>query len=308
MTISEMHNLFRVLGQQLGNHQNRGVTPDAVDSYLNSAIQEKVRTTLITSVKTAFAEQIDTQARSVEPTNILLPLNRRIIINLLTPKVGKINGVSVNVEEFLSNNNLDDLGIIGNFSFLDDADVSSGKYDILLPTGEFNDFCIKTNNGNVDITNPTKSIYAPAIDGELINPMIYTSVGVKYRNKISRTKLFTYCRLVGADTLMTTFRDFGNAADEEEPVISLLSKYISKGSDEVIVPCMELYVGKNGLIPAQLDIRYIKHPNVVRYDVDERKAVSCDLPHYCHHEIVENAVMKFYQSIGAISGRSKDNN
>ena len=39
-------------------------------------------------------------------------------------------------------------------------------------------------------------------------------------------------------------------------------------------------------------------PNVVKYDIDINKCVNCDLPEYLHFDIVENAVMKFYKSLG----------
>ena len=38
MTISEMHSMFRTLGQQKGMQHVRGILPEEIDDYLNSSI------------------------------------------------------------------------------------------------------------------------------------------------------------------------------------------------------------------------------------------------------------------------------
>ena len=54
-----------------------------------------------------------------------------------------------------------------------------------------------------------------------------------------------------------------------------------------------------------MNIKYIKTPNVVKYDDDVALQVNCDLPAYCHYEIVERAVQKYYASLGIGTGNNQ---
>ena len=53
-----------------------------------------------------------------------------------------------------------------------------------------------------------------------------------------------------------------------------------------------------------MNIKYIKNPNVVKYSDDAAQQVNCDLPNYCHYEIVERAVQKYYASLGIGTGNN----
>lgn len=50
MTIQEMHQLFRVVGQQMGMQTIRAILPEEIDVFLNMAINEKVREVLLSNV------------------------------------------------------------------------------------------------------------------------------------------------------------------------------------------------------------------------------------------------------------------
>lgn len=49
MDIQEMHQYFRVYGQQVGMQNIRAILPEEIDAFLNVAINEKVREVLVTN-------------------------------------------------------------------------------------------------------------------------------------------------------------------------------------------------------------------------------------------------------------------
>lgn len=74
MTISEMHHLFRTIGQAKGLQLVRAVLPESVDDYLNSAIMEKCRSVIIQNTSTAFPDKITVRDNPTTPYNALRTL------------------------------------------------------------------------------------------------------------------------------------------------------------------------------------------------------------------------------------------
>lgn len=74
MTIKEMHKLFRVLGQQMGIQQVRGILPESIDAYLNDSIITKVRTILQENCTVDFKNRIAIQRSEISPVNALRTL------------------------------------------------------------------------------------------------------------------------------------------------------------------------------------------------------------------------------------------
>lgn len=74
MTISEMHQLFRTIGQAKGLQLVRAVLPESVDDYLNSAIMEKCRSVIIQNTSTAFPDKITVRDNPTTPYNALRTL------------------------------------------------------------------------------------------------------------------------------------------------------------------------------------------------------------------------------------------
>ena len=123
----------------------------------------------------------------------------------------------------------------------------------------------------------------------IITPMMYLGFSVEYDDNSLGNP--TSCRLIGADVLETTLRDYCNGASKDSPIAVLLNG--DEGHDQ-----LHLYINSKNTIVKYLNIKYVKTPNVVKYDIDISKCVNCDLPEYLHFDIVENAVMKFYKSLG----------
>lgn len=117
--------------------------------------------------------------------------------------------------------------------------------------------------------------------------MFYTSFDVNYITD----ELYYGCRFIEREKLYSTLRDYCNAASHEYPIISISSD----DNDEEVA---EVHVGNSDPIKT-LNVNYIKMPNVVKYSVNIADRVDCNLPEYCHHEVVEMAVNKYFQSVGS---------
>lgn len=152
-------------------------------------------------------------------------------------------------------------------------------------------------------------INIPTIDSNItldgdeykIQPMMFLGFSVEYENTLRGNAVA--CRLIGSDVLETTLRDYCNGASKDSPIVCLSSiPIIDDGIEKTgVVSCeqLEIFTNNNNNSVKFLNIKYIKTPNVVKYDIETSKCVDCDLPTYTHFEIVERAVGKFFVSVGA---------
>lgn len=260
MNIQDMHNTFRVLGQQMGMQLNRGILPESIDSYINNVIVEVVQEELFTGVHTALQDSVNTQASTVSPVNAFRNLYRTMRYEL----------------------NRDIQGSISNTNKISYYNEANGYHVINLPTINNNTVILNTNEYK-------------------INPMIYLGFSLEYDNTLRGNPVA--CRLVGADVLETTLRDVCNGAGKDSPIVVLSSipdiVDNKESSDAISNEQLEIYLNSKGCQVKYINIKYLKVPNVVKYDIDITKCVNCDLPAYTHYGIVERAVQKFYASIGA---------
>ena len=89
MTISEMHHLFRVIGQAKGLQLVRAVLPESIDDYLNAAIMEKCRSVLIQNTSTAFPDKTTNRDNPTSPYNALRTLFKTKILNVVKQTFSK---------------------------------------------------------------------------------------------------------------------------------------------------------------------------------------------------------------------------
>jgi len=140
-----------------------------------------------------------------------------------------------------------------------------------------------------------------------IAPMMFLGFSIEYDN--TRRGNSIACRLIGSDVLETTLRDYCNGASFDAPIVCLSSIPIVKdGIEQLGVQSneqLEIYTNCKNCEVKFLNIKYIKVPNVVKYDVDLSKCINCDLPEYTHYNIIEQAVSKYYVAIGSGSGTSQ---
>lgn len=159
-----------------------------------------------------------------------------------------------------------------------------------------------TTQGHILYYNPANSyseILLPSeghgVDNSTsINVRMYLGFSVEYTST-SRGNAIP-CRMIGADVLDTTLRDFCNGADKNSPIVVLLSDSVGKDYIQVYLNSKECTINT-------LNIKYIKNPNVVSLS----DSCDCDLPEYCHYELVERAVQKYKIAIGGQVTDSRNN-
>lgn len=77
MDISQMHEMFRTVGQQVGMQDVRAILPESIDIFINIAIIEKARSIVMENTKTAFPNRVSIQNNFISPINALRTLYRR---------------------------------------------------------------------------------------------------------------------------------------------------------------------------------------------------------------------------------------
>lgn len=81
MNIQEMHQYFRVYGEQMGLELIRNILPEEIDIYLNTAINEKVREALSTSANIQYNDRISVQNNPISPISYIQTLYNVAHIN-----------------------------------------------------------------------------------------------------------------------------------------------------------------------------------------------------------------------------------
>lgn len=266
MNIQEMHSMFRTLGQQLGMQLIRGILPESIDIFINNVITEKIKTELLSSVHTALQDSTNTQASTMSSINTFRTLYRTARYSI--PEISEAAPPPA---------------WLGKLAYYN------------------------SNNGYHIINIPTiNTKFTLESDEYKINPMLFLGFSVEYENTIRGNAVA--CRLIGSDVLETTLRDYCNGASKDSPIVVLNSKPIViegiESNDTISNEQVDVYTGCKDCRIKYLNIKYIKAPNVVKYDINLDNCINCDLPAYTHFDIVEKAVAKFYTSIGAMNNNN----
>lgn len=283
MNIQQMHESFRVIGQQMGMQLVRGILPESIDVYLNNVIVEKTQIDLLNNVKTVLQDNVNMQGSTMSPINLFRSLYRNTRYKI--QYTDSERSVIENAYNAANSTNQGYLLLLCDDK--KDFNTNNGYHKIWLPT--------------INYKNYRKLSHLILGEGEyFINPMLYLGFSVEYDDNSQGNS--TACRLIGADTLETTFRDYCNGASKKEPIVTMVSNPILEGNVEsgsgIANEYIELYTNTKDCRAKYLNIKYIKTPNVVKWDTDIAKCVNCDLPEYTHFEIVERAVRKFFASVG----------
>lgn len=257
MNIQEMHNTFRTLGQQMGLQLIRGILPESIDVYLNNAIVELTRQELINGVQVNMQTEQTSNVSVMSKINTFKTLYRTV-------------RYSVNTSEEVDDAYSDKVEYVNK---------DKGYYIINIPTIDSN------------ITIDT---------GEYrINPMAYLQFRVEYN--FEDRGFGIDCRIINADEVANTLRDYCNGVSKDNPIVVLKSvpvvDELIESNNSISNQQIELYTGAGSHIVRYLAIDYIKTPNVVKYDVDIKKCVNCDLPDFMHFAVVQMAVNLYRQSI-----------
>lgn len=125
-----------------------------------------------------------------------------------------------------------------------------------------------------------------AFEADITNDsvMYYTRFAVGYDNNAIYD-----CRLIEAEYLNRTLQDYCNRPTKRNPICVSL-----KQDDKNIV---DIYTGKENVIPIVLVYNYVKIPNHVHLDeTNSNNNIDCDMPDYLIPEIIELAVQYYKQS------------
>lgn len=150
-------------------------------------------------------------------------------------------------------------------------------------------------------------INIPVVDSDIIledkeykiNPMMFLGFSVEYENTFRGSSIS--CRIVASDDLENTLSDYCNTASKDYPIVVINSTPFVKDSIEQngvnSNQQLEIYTNTKNCKVKFLNIKYIKVPNIVKFDEDLSNCVNCDLSEYTHYEIIERAVMKYKASV-----------
>ena len=275
MDIDRMHSTFRVIGQQMGMQLVRGILPESIDVYINAEIGELIQTEFLANAHTVLQDNVNLQSMTISPINLFRTLYRKDEIPLRI--------------------RTDDADYI-------EKDLETGYYKIYIPN--------KTNVGDQTYGYPVHNTDLLGMKGwgkKPLEPMLY--LGVNIATETDKPGRYKACRLIGADVLETTLRDYCNGADKNNPIAVLLGESINITNEEFEViktinaEYFEIYTNTKDFKIDRIYLSYIKYPNIVHWDVNPDNRIDCDLPEYIHYKIVEGAVRRFLISInnGSIS-------
>lgn len=313
MDIDQMHSSFRVIGQQMGMQLNRGILPESIDTFINAEIGEFVQTELLTNAHTVLQDNVNLQSMTMSPVNLFRTLYRKDEIplawNIITEDVSSLN--KRGIKSYVTN-----ISSVGYYKVYIPNTINCGDKTLKYPVGVYKNETIYSDEEKAKLwvtINDNNGTFSSFTERTVLNPMLYLGVSIATKN--DNPGQFKSCRLIGANTLETTLRDYCNGADKNNPIAVLLgeSKDINKSDgayDKTInAEYFEIYTNTKDFEIDRIYLSYIKYPNIVHWSTNPTERVNCDLPEYIHYRIVEGAVRRFLLSIGGISSKevSKSN-
>ena len=191
MTISEMHSMFRTIGQMKGMQNIRGILPEEIDDYLNAAIIGFCREVLASGSATQYPDKVSQRDNQIVPYNALRTLYDE------TPKQVGQSLINEHYTLNLTNAGTEYLAIIGadvNYS----ANGRRYQCRIVEPTKIgylLNDYC----------NRPTKTEPFCVIDSDVSQKAefhIYTDKNVPYQcfvHTINMPKIVSEANKVDCD-------------------------------------------------------------------------------------------------------------
>lgn len=316
MDIDQMHSAFRVIGQQMGMQLNRGILPESIDTFINAEIGEFVQTELLNNAHTVLQDNVNLQSMTMSPLNLFRTLYRKDEIPLTwTIKMNDLSTGFVDkrgIKSYVTN-----ISSVGYYKVYIPNKINCGDETLKYPVGVYNSKTLYASNEDraklwVTIHNSDNTL-TTFTERTVLNPMLYLGVSIATRN--DNPGQFKSCRLIGANTLETTLRDYCNGADKNNPIAVLLGESRDVDTHDgtynktINAEYFEIYTNTKDFEIDKIYLSYIKYPNIVHWSTNPTERVNCDLPEYIHYRIVEGAVRRFLLSIGGVSSQeaSKSN-
>lgn len=285
-----MHVTFREMAQQMGMQSTRAILDEDIDICLNAAIIDKTRSILIENVgQNNYADKVIRQNTVISPINALRSLYKKVSLPADDTLYYYSPGYSKdeNNSNYRKESDVDDWTLTTKDAF-DDFDSS------ITYTKE-----IKFFSGIGNEVEP----YHLTLDSTKV--MLFTGFKVSYDNNA----LYD-CRIIEAEDLGQTLRDFCNRAAPDAPIAVVFGDNNSIEVDLYTGRNVHTYTGESTFKkPKTIQYIYIAEPRIVRYDpMNPKNNVDCDLPAYLHQEIIDNAVQRYLISIGVGLGNNKQRN
>lgn len=260
-----MHELFRVLGQQMGIQKVRGILPESIDILLYTAIVHCVRQIITSNVTTNFGNIVATQKNKISVINALRTLYKEEEIEITY-----------------------EANTTANEKIIPNPVIVEGFY-------EFNIFSIIDCNISYNDSEPYNYISARLIEPNLIGETIQDYL-------LRPTYKYPVATITSVNDNYTKIE---NQSSEIEEPDSEDSGDENENSDESVTKHGTLIVYNlytNNSKPTRIKTSFIKYPQKVHYDETEENRIDCDLPIHLHHMVVEEAVKLYLQSINLTSG------
>ena len=143
---------------------------------------------------------------------------------------------------------------------------------------------ITVQNNSISQINSVRTLYGRLVSEISDNKIVVDSTS-------NRIMLYTSFNVIFESKIQDTLNDYCNRASSNYPIITYV------GSDTVN-DNFDVYSGDKEK-PIKVEVNFIRLPKVVKYSEVPDEQISCDLPIHTHHQIVEIAVNKFFQSIGS---------
>lgn len=298
----------------MGMQLNRGILPESIDTFINAEIGEFVQTELLTNAHTVLQDNVNLQSMTMSPVNLFRTLYRKDEIPLAWyTKVD--NPTKGSIDKRIFKSYVTNISSVGYYKVYIPNIINCGDTSLNYPVGVFDEKTEYSSDEEkaklwVTISNNNPPTFK---ERTVLNPMLYLGVSIAAKN--DNPGQFKSCRLIGANTLETTLRDYCNGADKNNPIAVLLgeSKDIIKSDNShdktINAEYFEIYTNTKDFEIDRIYLSYIKYPNIVHWSTTPTERVNCDLPEYIHYRIVEGAVRRFLLSIGGVSSQevSKSN-
>lgn len=143
--------------------------------------------------------------------------------------------------------------------------------------------------GSIRVESQCKDLTLYNFDVDSDDIMVITDIATTYKDF---TTLPYYCRFIEPEQYHILRNDFCNSPSYDSPIATMLS-------DDNQTMTFRMECGKGGYVPDEIQVGYIKQPNIVSFDNN----VNCDLPEHTHSEIVANAA-KIYLSAVSLTTKN----
>lgn len=299
-----MHIVFREFAQQMGMQTDRAILDEDIDICLNAAQIDKIREIILQNVApTPYQDKVIRQNAVISPINALRTLYSKKNCYTKDRYFTSNYSKDSNDSNYRPEEEVDDW-----------YEITKDTYDNLDNSVEHS----KIEKGLNVIGNGSEvDPFNVNISSEDV--LLYTGFKVSYNGK----SLYD-CRIIEAEDLGQTLRDFCNRAAPDAPICTIFGDVNSITVDLYTGREVNTWTGStNSIKPTFVQYLHIRKPKDMKYTIGipydrtddyykdnpglfDKSFVDSELPQYLHTELVERAVSKYLVSIGVGTNRNNE--